>query len=359
MEVSVCPSREQTWGVGLVSRLADNLFEFAPRELSNSAMWAWILNGLRHPEPANARRQIATQLFEHLRIPVPRPTDVLDIQTEYVLDMVSRGNDTALTFSGKGNDRVDVLMRFNAPRPTFLFIENKVATGNNEVNPSDIARQIHRYDVHLHKISKCNAEIGSTVYPVYFGFEDFIAERVREETRVFDSALASKLRCCDTSIMLKAFSGTGYKQDPLLTQFYDWLVVKHNFVKLRRRAENRNTEPNTREIVDAADAAGFGHLLNAFLEEFRSCDHLKSQLRPRVQKRNINFRRGSETPLTVRWYYNSGVNGLFVGFSKSYKDSFDRNVHQKLPSDFLYHKESQWRFGFLRTLSEVSTFFGR
>lgn len=322
-------------------------------------MWAWFLNGLRHPEPANPRRKIATQLFENLGIPVPTPTSVLDIQTEYVLDMVSRGNDIEVTSGSKGNDRVDVLMRFNSPDPTFFFIENKVATGNNEVNPADIARQIHRYDVHLQKLSERNPELGSTVYPAYFGFEDFIADRVREETRGMNSALYSKLRCCDTSTMLKAFTDTGYQQDPLLSQFYEWLVVKHNFVKLRRRAENKNTEPTTKEIIDAADAAGFGNLLNAFLEEFRSCERLKSTLRPRVQKRNINFRRGSETPLTVRWYYNSGVNGLFIGFSEAYEKHFDPKVRQKLPVDFLYHKESQWRFGFLRTASEIAAFFGR
>ena len=58
-----------------------NLFALAPKELTNSAIWAWILHGLRESnEDASPRKKIAANMFRLLDICFRMPTSIFVTQ---------------------------------------------------------------------------------------------------------------------------------------------------------------------------------------------------------------------------------------------------------------------------------------
>lgn len=58
-----------------------NLFDLSPRELTNSAVWMWLLSGLGIP--GSIRHRIAVDLLTDLGVPVP--DSVQELRTEYAL----------------------------------------------------------------------------------------------------------------------------------------------------------------------------------------------------------------------------------------------------------------------------------
>ena len=87
-----------------------NMFDLAPRELTNSAIWAWLLDGINQEDSVDPRIPIARRFFENLSLSPPR--GAVRISTEKTLP------------SGA---RLDVVLEWqDAEGPVFLFIENKV-----------------------------------------------------------------------------------------------------------------------------------------------------------------------------------------------------------------------------------------
>lgn len=75
-------------------------------------------------------------------------------------------------------------------------------------------------------------------------------------------------------------------------------------------------------------------------------------------KRNINFFKGSATPITLRWYYNSGQNGLYIGLHKQFEQILNvKKLPGALPEAFAYELDSSWLFGYLKTVEEIRSFW--
>lgn len=143
-------------------KLKYNLFRLAPRELSHSAFWGWILQSLdagEDPRFAGIQR-VARRLLAHLRAPALAGT--IHVRTEVPLP-------------GKGAGRLDIQVH---DEHTVIGIENKV-----QALPD--AAQVTRYKEALERTGK-SAFIGlvSTAFDVdvraglpcpYAGAEDLLA----------------------------------------------------------------------------------------------------------------------------------------------------------------------------------------
>lgn len=63
----------------------DKLFSRAPKELTSSAMWAWILSSLQRGDHEQPRYGIAKNLLAQMHIPAPASFDVAELHNEQSL----------------------------------------------------------------------------------------------------------------------------------------------------------------------------------------------------------------------------------------------------------------------------------
>lgn len=90
--------------------VGNNLFQFAPRELSHSAFWAWVLQSTHPPLDAHSEvSQLGKTFLRDIDLPVPQAT--IEVKTEHSLP-------------GEGG-RVDIHAEIDGA--TKLLIENKVS----------------------------------------------------------------------------------------------------------------------------------------------------------------------------------------------------------------------------------------
>ena len=171
-----------------------------------------------------------------------------------------------------------------------------------------------------------------------------------------DSGLAGRLRVLPVTKMIAAFQGTNFESDPVLSQFYSWLLVKQEFMNIRREARLKQHAPIS-HVIEAGRSVGFGHLLEKFMFVFNNSSVRSEITEVRVDIRNINFRQYGSTPITVRWFYNSGPNGLYVGLHEDLRYSRRHSFFRRLPDDFAYEQDQKWVFGYLRTEADVERFF--
>lgn len=330
-----------------------NLFSLAPKELTNSAIWAWILHSLcETSEEAGPRQQIAMNLLARLQVPVPNSGDIHEIQTEKVLPTLQR---PACRVKGQ-NRRIDVFLRTKGENPFVFFIENKVVEQENQL--AALLEQIEGYDSYFETVRRVDPSYASIVYPAYFGYEPDTADRLIALAKKKGSSLAERLRCCPASVMLEAFAGTDFVSDPILKNFHDWLQSRRKFIEFRAAARAGCNVP-VEDVIEASRELGFSELLNAFWNGLQRCQPVHSQISlVRVDVRNINFFRGGATPLTVRWYYDSGRNGLYVGLHENFASIMGRPLPtDAIPPGFAYEKESNWLYGYFQSAEEIDRFW--
>lgn len=328
----------------------DNIFSYAPKELTNSAMWAWIISSLKTGHADDPRYVIAKNIFTELGIPIPAAADVAEVQTERSFKLINTGPVTIP--SGQG--RIDVFVRISGARPAVLFIENKVTDLSREV--AGLLTQIQKYDEQFRLTVQRLPTYATTIYPAYFGYEDWVADELVQYAHQSDPSLASRLRVFPVTKMIAAFQGTGFESDPVLSQFYAWLLVKQKFIDIRRKARLKQHAPIS-DVIEAGRSVGFGHLLEKFMSVFDNSLVRSEFTDVRVDIRNINFRRYGSTPITIRWFYNSGPNGLYVGLHEDLRQTGRHSFFRRLPGDFAYEQDQRWVFGYLRTEADVERFF--
>ncbi|MDP7707435.1 hypothetical protein [Mycobacterium sp. TY815] len=310
-------------------------------------MWAWILSALKSDEVNNPRYLIARNVLAKLGVPTPAPQDVSELHTERSFKQIYTRQVAIPPLPG----RLDIYLRISGATPAIVFIENKVADNQNHIE--SLYKQIASYDRNFHVLKAASPAYPRDIYPAYFGYEEWVAGQLSELAARSDPELAARLRFFTLGDMLEAFKDTGFQKEPVLQQFYLWLTVKKKFVTIRRKARTGN-HASVDEVIDAAIEVGFGELLQAFMDGFhRHPTFRHSVTNIQTDIRNINFRRGGSTPLTVRWFYNSGPNGLYVGVHTDVERMTGVNLFRRLPADFGYEQEQQWVFGYLRTQSQV------
>lgn len=328
----------------------DNIFSFAPKELTNSAMWAWIISALKLGDHSSPRYSIAKNIFAKFDISVPRPEDVVELHTERSFRQINRGEVVIPSVK----DRVDIFMRIGGSFPATIFVENKVV----ERDVDDLYRQIRRYDEQFKLIKSRLPSYVGAVYPAYFGYEDWVADQLLIHAHQLDQDFADRLKVLSVTGMINAFEESDFDREPVLAQFYSWLTVKKKFVNIRRQVRMK-VRPSIGDVVDAGSEVGFGNLLEQFMVGFENCRVLKARISEvRIDIRNINFFQGSSTPLTVRWFYNSGPNGLYIGLHRNVERLTGVDLFQSLPRDFGYERDGEWIFGYLRTAEHVEQFWG-
>jgi hypothetical protein len=326
-----------------------NIFSYAPKELTNSAMWAWILSALKTEDHHHPRYAIAQNILNRLDVPIPRPEDIAEIHTERSFKKINTGKIDIPSVKG----RVDIFLRVAGAAPAVLFIENKVVENDIE----RLYRQIKDYDEQFQFIKRQLPAYASNIYPAYFGYEDWVADQLVLRARQSDGDFAHRLKVFPVTAMIDAFQGTEFDQDPVLKQFYSWLIIKKKFVTIRRQARMKSYPP-VADVIEAARDFGFGHLLEQFMAGYAGCSLLRQQItQVRSEIRNINFFQGRGTPLTVRWFYNSGPNGLYVGLHQNIERLTGIDFFQNLPEDFGYEQDGEWIFGYLRTERHIQAFW--
>jgi len=332
-----------------------NIFTLAPKELTNSAIWAWILQSLASEQYSDdPRRKIAEKMFSIMGISLPAPSEIHEIITEKSLRTMHRP--AGMLGSGNERGRIDVFFRTMGNQPFVFFIENKVAELNKDVTA--LLEQMERYYSYLDVISKTDNSYCTLIYPAYFGYETDTAEALTELAKSRNSILNGRLITFPVPKMLAAFEGSGFEKNPILNDFHRWLKSREKFIGFRAAAR-RGVNVSIAEVIEASRPLGFGHLLAAFVSGMERCSRVNSQISKRsVDVRNINFFKGAATPITLRWYYNSSPNGLYIGFHKQFDKILNVNFsHRSLPPAFAFEADSEWLFGFLKTEEEISTFW--
>ncbi len=196
------------------------------------------------------------------------------------------------------------------------------------------------------------------IYPAYFGYESSTSELLIEHARSVGSPLADCLRSFPAEKMLEAFEGTGFEQDGVLSDFYEWLTSREAFIRFRSSARIKDNV-SVEDVIQASQPLGFSHLLQAFVDGMRACPSFWQKItRQSVDIRNINFFAGNATPITLRWFYNSGPNGLYVGLHENFAGIMGMSFNISILSrSFAFEKDSSWLFGYLKTVEEIETFW--
>lgn len=330
-----------------------NIFSFAPKELTNSAIWAWILHSLCEEDNVNEpRRKIAENMLRMMAIPIPNASDVHEIQTEKSMRTLQRPN----AFVDSQSGRIDVFMRTQGVSPFVFYIENKVVEQDREV--PKLLEQIEMYYRFFDHVRQRDPSYCSTIYPAYFGFEADTGDRLKAHAVKTNSPVADSLICFPAERMLRAFQDTGFEQERVLSDFHKWLTSREAFIRFRGKARQKSNM-SIEDVIGASYPLRFGHLLNAFVRGMDRCTIVKRQInRHSVDIRNINFFKGMSTPITLRWYYNSGSNGLYVGLHENFEQILNVRLSKSaLPVHFAHEKDVNWLFGYFKTEKEIESFW--
>lgn len=332
-----------------------NIFSVAPKELTNSAMWAWIFAGLRLPEGVDdPRRQIAVNALQIMGVPVPDPADVHEVLTE-------RSLRTVRDIQGKNSSlRMDIFMRCTGKMPFVFFAENKVVELSEKRNGSsknieNLLKQIENYDSYLRMIACDQPSYCNAVYPAYFGYEPDVANEIDRVAKKNGSNLSGRIVGFHIGKMLQSFDGIDLNGNSILADFKKWLESRKKGLDIRSRVRN-GEKVNIKDVHDYSKEMGFWDLLYEFLYLYNKT-RLK-KLRCDIGIRNLNFIDRSSTPLTLRWFYNSGHNGLYVGVHSKYNEMMGiKSQFKDFPDGFAYEKDSEWNFGYLTCVDDVKRFF--
>jgi hypothetical protein len=291
-----------------------------------------------------------------MKIPIPKATEVHEIQTEMSLPTLQLppawGRKAPCIESQPG--RIDVFMRTQGANPFVFFIENKVVEQDSKI--PELLEQIEKYYNHFKKIPQGDPSYCPIIYPAYFGFEADTGEKLKKLAEKKHSPVAGPLICFPAEEMLEAFKDTGFEKDQILKDFYQWLTSRKAFIRFISKARD-DKHVKIEEVIEASKPLGFGDLLEAFYKGFKGCSKLKGITTVRVDKKCINFFIGSKTPISIHWYDNSGINGLYVGLCEDF-NQIVRLSKTAMPDHFAYVKSSRVCLsGYFKTVEEIENFW--
>jgi len=308
-----------------------NLFDLSPRELTNSAVWAWILDGLRSSENTS-RREIAARLLRTLQVPIPDKVCVL--RTEQPLP------------DGR---RIDVYMEAEKEGRSFIFfIENKISTDYH------VDSQVAGY---LDALSSKECPI----YSAILSLSPKIQHQVKESAKFTDERRPGVL---DLDQMIDLFNCFELPNDSIPAEFLKHLKGrKQRMTRVRSSLSRGGSDPEVwLSVARQRDVE----------EEFSQFVDLCSELEDTgggafalkyFSGRSIALMGKSNRPLlALHPKKSSSLNGLWLGYNHlNWKYHFGTDFPLTvLPTDFYDEADSKqpnWHFGFFKTPADLSLFF--
>lgn len=306
-----------------------NLFDLAPREMTNSAVWAWLLHGLQDTSDT-PRKRIATRLMEKIGVPVP---DVIDsIETERILPNCCR---------------LDVCMEGMVGRQRFImFFENKMRYDSNADS------QVAGY---------CEAlqNEGYELYPVLlssFSGREILAKISRQWQPI----------CLNLEEMIELVATEAHPYGTILSEFHDHLSRRLDRTRRAQTAFSRgNADPDMWLAV--ARENGVEELFTEYLSlaEAAGCSKIDfNQVRSVVVKYAHTPGLSGNPVLLVYLKMSSLTCGLRIGYNHvNWEKAFDLVFAKEcLPADFADEPAKQenqpnWHIGFVRTSNELRRIF--
>ena len=307
-----------------------NIFDFASKELSATAFWAWILDA----EHSNdiALRTVNSDLRLKLNVPIDAVLESIELEKNPD-DPGLKPHTPAEVDKHSGRKRIDILATYRLAAGGLLHyvIENKVRRDPNSIE------QVIGYRERLQK-----RVIGS-VHAALFTFDD---------------ALASSKMAADRSIAVFTLSemvavlGKHSASNATLGDYHNFLKDKVTIAKASpvRGASESHPENLARWSVVATQQG-----IQPLLETYVACAENYGYSVRHSKNRSIFLTIVNKSPvISVHPSKSSATNGLWLGvsitnLSRAHNISFGR---PEMPSSFTWQEERQsgneWRFGYLR-----------
>jgi hypothetical protein len=306
-----------------------NIFDFASKELSATAFWAWVLDA-EHSDDAVMR-----SLNADLRVKMDVPADA-SLET---IELEKNPDDPGLKLTAPSetedrNDRkrIDILATYRIPGRGLLriVIENKV---------------------------RRDAQVIDQV----IGYRDRLQKRVTDPVRAavftFDNTLASSKAAADESIVVFTLSemlamiDKHAASNAILEAYASFLKDKMTVASASpvRSSGDQHPENLARWSV-VANQKGIQSLLETYVE----CAGKYGFSVTHSKGRSIFLTLGNQSPIvSVHPSKSSAVNGLWFGVSVTNLSRVHNTAFKRadMPVDFAWQIETQsgneWRFGYL------------
>ncbi|MFZ0832766.1 MAG: PD-(D/E)XK nuclease family protein [Mycobacterium sp.] len=307
-----------------------NIFDFASKELSATAFWAWVLDA-EHSDDAALR-----SLNEDLRLKLDVPADA----TLETIELEKNPDDPGLKLTAPSetddhNDRkrIDILATYRIPDGGLLRL------------------------VVEHKIRRDPQVIEQVT-----GYRDRLQRRVTDPVRAavftFDNSLASSKAAADQSITVLTLSEMltlierHASSNAILEAYVSFLKDKLTVASASPvRGSGEHRPENLARWSVVANQKGIRSLLETYVE----CADRHGFAITHSKGRSIFLTIGNKSPIiSVHPSKSSAVNGLWFGvsvtnLSRVHNILFNRAM---MPVDFAWQIETQsgneWRFGYLQ-----------
>ena len=307
-----------------------NIFDFASKELSATAFWAWVLDS----EGSDEADLAALNAVIRLKLSIPIGAALASIELEKNPDDPGLKVLAPSDLDGSNErKRIDILATYYISDGGMLrvVIENKVRRDPN------VIEQVAGYRDRLQR--RVIGEVNAAIF-------------------TFDDALASSEQAAQKSVTVLALSemltllGRHASSNAILSAYYEFLRDKQTVAKASPLRGSDDTYPENldRWSVVAAQK-GIGSLLQEYVGSAESFGYTVKH----AKGRSIFLTHSSRSPLvSVHPLKSSAVSGLWLGVSVT---NLSRNHdvawgRQEMPSDFAWQVEMQsgneWRFGYVR-----------
>lgn len=308
-----------------------NLFDLSPRELTNSAVWTWLLSGLTMPAES-IRYKIAIGILTDLNVPIPESVQLL--KTEYAL---------------RDGRRIDIFLEGRSHgQPYIFFIENKVS------GDPGIDQQVRGY---IDVLKDRNIPVYSAIFSLYPGINNQI-----EQSQKFDSK--TRPQVLDIDRMINLLSRYELHEDGIPAEFLRHLIGRKNkTIRVRTAIQKSGADPEM--WIEVAKRNGVAELFMEYVDcasmlEEKSLGNLFIQY---FTGRSVAVLAKPRRPL-ISLHPNRSVasKGLWIGFNDTnWKSTFGKAFPQSvLPADFERapdSKQPNWEFGYLESAEEIQGLF--
>ncbi|MBI3224380.1 MAG: PD-(D/E)XK nuclease family protein [Mycolicibacterium cosmeticum] len=314
-----------------------SIFDFASKELSTTALWAWVLSSEQSDEIE--LKSLNTDLRLKLNVPIGATLESIELEKnpdDPGLQVVSP-SDLDVTNNRK---RIDILVTYRMSDESMLriVIENKVRRDLNAIE------QVLDYRDRLKR-----RVIGD----------------VRAAVFTFDDALAKSERAVQESVIVLALSemvaliNRHASSNAILAAYYEFLRDKQTVAKASPLRGSHDSYP---ENLDRWSVVAGQKGIRALLEEYVGSAEKYGFTVKHSKNRSIFLTHSNRSPLvSVHPLKSSAVSGLWLGvsvtnLSRSHGVIWGR---PEMPVDFAWKIEEQsgneWRFGYVRAQQIDST----
>lgn len=304
-----------------------NLFLYASKELSNTAVWAWLFSQLtENAAPKEKTRTVARNLFSELDL--PQPDYVMRVAVE---DGLPNGG------------RVDIHCTYRSNNhDVTVVIENKIAKDNEVVD------QVARY---MNFIGQSDF-----VYYFIFSFDDTL-ENYRRSIRDKGIRLFLLERMADF------FKKQDTEHDDILSHYKDFIISKHDRNQKARRALEKGEKTSDGDLyqlwTERALRQGVEDLFKSYLSFIEETNGQKEFNKGKSVAAKYEDSKGVERPIFAVWLDRSDyTRGLRIGYSENNLQKMGNSVRGNiLPASFdnreHYQGRNRWRFGHVKDENEL------